>query len=101
MGAFEWDGALKPVSTSFIGTTPEFELGIYTLVYFCGEDGDNLVELGPYNVNLVCHKFGRGKYAHIGTVYPEALPMDMDTAATKVQSIFRGRRVRNNSTRRR
>ena len=96
---FEWDGALKPVSTSFIGTTPEFELGIYTLVYFCGEDGNNLVELGPYNVNLVCHKFGRGKYAHIGTVYPEALPMDMDTAATKVQSIFRGRRVRNNNRR--
>ena len=26
---FEWDGALKPVSTSFIGTTPEFELKIY------------------------------------------------------------------------
>jgi poly(U)-specific endoribonuclease len=93
---FEWDGAIKPVSTSFIGTTPEFELGLYTLVYFCGNDGDNIISLGPYNVNLVCHKFGRGKYAHIGTVYPEALPMDTDAAATRVQAVFRGRRVRNN-----
>ena len=93
---FEWNGALKPISTSFIGTTPEFELGIYSLIYLCGNEGDNIVELGPYRLNLVCHKFGKGKYAHIGTVYPEALPMDVDSAAIRVQSVYRGRRMRQN-----
>lgn len=30
---FAWNGNLKPVSTSFIGTSPAFELALYSLVF--------------------------------------------------------------------
>jgi hypothetical protein len=91
---FTWMNQLKPVSTSFFGVSPEFEFALYSLIYFCGVDGDNEVHLGPYPVNIVCHKFGSGKYAHIGTVYPEAVRLKGDHAATRVQSVYRGNRDR-------
>ncbi|KAK2167086.1 hypothetical protein LSH36_32g14053 [Paralvinella palmiformis] len=31
---FTWDGIMKPLSTMFIGTSPDFELALYSLCYF-------------------------------------------------------------------
>jgi hypothetical protein len=35
---FDWKGQRKPVTTLLIGTSPEFELALYTLCFVAGED---------------------------------------------------------------
>lgn len=82
---FKWKGKLKPISTSFIGaspphllvspckqpppnksdcrlrfpgTSPEFELALYTLCFMCGGE-ENLVDMGPYTVIVRCHRIAR------------------------------------------
>jgi poly(U)-specific endoribonuclease len=37
---FAWNGCLKPCSSSLIGTSPEFEVALYTLCFFSGGDKD-------------------------------------------------------------
>lgn len=49
---FEWRGAFKSVSSSLIGTSPEFELALYTLCFFCGAE-ENVVSLGPYRAQVL------------------------------------------------
>lgn len=46
-----WKGEKKPVSTMFIGSSPEFELALYTLYFLVGEE-DNLVEILDYEVKI-------------------------------------------------
>lgn len=48
---FEWRGAYKSVSSSMIGTSPEFELALYTLCFYCGNE-ENVVQLGPYRTQV-------------------------------------------------
>ena len=61
---------------------------------FLNGQENNHVQLGPYLCNIKCFSFGRGKDAKIGTTYPEALPLTEAQAATKIQSILRGRITR-------
>ncbi|KAL5973745.1 hypothetical protein ACLOJK_030401 [Asimina triloba] len=65
---FEWDGVLKSVSTTLVGVSPEFEIALYTLCFYSGEE-DNHIQLGPYPVNIKCYRLGRDK---IGSVFPIA-----------------------------
>ncbi|XP_042376979.1 poly(U)-specific endoribonuclease-like isoform X1 [Zingiber officinale] len=65
---FEWNGILKSVSTVLVGVSPEFEIALYTLCFFAGEE-DNHVQLGPYFVNIKCYRLGRDK---IGSAFPIA-----------------------------
>lgn len=65
---FEWNGVLKSVSSTLIGVSPEFEIALYTLCFFVGEE-DNHVCLGPYSVNIKCYRLGKNK---IGSVFPVA-----------------------------
>jgi len=68
---FEWFGKLKPVSTSFIGTSPEFEFALYTLCFLLGDEAQN-VEVGPYqDVSLRCFSYGYGGHKKLGTSFPE------------------------------
>lgn len=54
---FEWNGEMKPVSTILIGTTPEFELALYTMAYF--SKGEKIaLELDGYDVNVIVHRLG-------------------------------------------
>ncbi len=52
---FELEGDLKPVGTSIIGCSPEFEMALYTLCFLCGEE-ENSVECGPYWLNIKCYR---------------------------------------------
>ncbi|KAJ1475165.1 hypothetical protein T484DRAFT_1910223 [Baffinella frigidus] len=79
---FEWGGVLKPVSTCFIGTTPAFEIALFTLCFLSGQE-ENRLALGAYKVMVRCHTFSRGM---IGTAFPEELPLDQEEAATKIQA---------------
>ncbi|XP_028762327.1 poly(U)-specific endoribonuclease-B-like isoform X2 [Neltuma alba] len=64
---FEWNGVLKSLSSTLVGVSPEFELALYTLCFYVGEE-DNHIQLGPYSVNIKCYRFGD----HIGSVFPIA-----------------------------
>ena len=86
---FEWKGRLKPVSSSFIGTSPEFELALYTLCFMCGQE-ENQVILGKYHAIIKCHRIGGDRDSmKIGTSYPEEVPLNEDEAATRIQGKFR------------
>ncbi|KAJ7563658.1 hypothetical protein O6H91_03G119200 [Diphasiastrum complanatum] len=65
---FKWKNVLEGVSSSFIGVSPEFELALYTLCFFVGEE-DNHVKIGPYHVNIKCYRLGNNK---IGSIFPVA-----------------------------
>ncbi|GER35435.1 poly(U)-specific endoribonuclease [Striga asiatica] len=64
---FEWNGVLKSVSSTLIGVSPEFEIAIYTLCFYLGEE-NNHVQLGPYPVNIKCYRLGN----KIGSAFPVA-----------------------------
>ena len=69
---FDWGTEGKGVSGTFIGTSPEFEIAMYTLCFLCGEE-DNRLDLLDYNINIKCYRH-RG---HLGTSYPELLGKDL------------------------
>ncbi|XP_071484090.1 poly(U)-specific endoribonuclease-like [Diadema antillarum] len=69
---FTWKGQVKPVGSSFIGTSPEFEMALYTVLYYIGNKGDNHLEIGRYNVNITVHKMGE----KLGSSFPIALSQD-------------------------
>lgn len=62
---------VKSISSLFIGTSPEFELALYTLCFLTGHE-ENRVKVGSYDVKVVCHPIQRAGRTYIGTVYPEA-----------------------------
>eukprot|EP00834_Sanchytrium_tribonematis_P004305 NODE_204_length_12954_cov_1.347880.p4 type:complete len:326 gc:universal NODE_204_length_12954_cov_1.347880:5988-6965(+) len=68
---FTWHGYMKQVSSMFIGTTPEFELAMYTISYLHIvknnlESIDAIFDSVPLKITV--HTFGKGK---IGGAYPE------------------------------
>ena len=72
---FEFHGALKPVSTGFVGTSPAFELSLYTLAFLCGQE-ETLCELGGVATAIHVHRHRGDK---IGTCHPEeAVRRDTD-----------------------
>ena len=75
---FAWGGdgdeetETKLVSSMFVGTSPEFEFALYTMCFFSEQDETEL-ELGEYDVKIVCHRI-RSKYGDkIASAYPEAM----------------------------
>ncbi|KAK9809373.1 hypothetical protein WJX73_009632 [Symbiochloris irregularis] len=67
---FGWGGDIKPVSTMLVGTSPEFEMALYTLC-FCAGQQENFVQLGPYHVKIRCYSI-HSKYGNkIGSAFPE------------------------------
>ncbi|CAI2172956.1 14739_t:CDS:2 [Funneliformis geosporum] len=70
---FTFKGALKPFSTSFIGTAPEFELSMYTLLFYFGKQ-DTRVILDDINLNIKIYPFyekGGDGSKLIGSAFPE------------------------------
>ena len=47
---FSWGGQTKDVSSMFIGTSPEFELALYSLCFLAGQE-DNVVEVGAVTLS--------------------------------------------------
>ncbi|KAG0588562.1 hypothetical protein KC19_2G252400 [Ceratodon purpureus] len=66
---FDWNGVRKEQSSVMVGVSPEFELALYTLCFYVGEENNN-VDLGPYRVNVKCYHMGEDR---IGSVFPIAL----------------------------
>lgn len=83
-------------SHSLIGVSPEFEVALFTLCFLNGNE-DNVIVLGPYRCNIKCYKFSHGSNVKIGTVFPEAVSMTVNEAATVIQAHARGHLTRSHA----
>ena len=86
---FEWKGLLKRESSSFIGTSPEFEFALYSLFFLMGIE-EQVVTVGSYKVNIKTFSI-RGAHGKlfIGSSFPCAAPLDEHESATKIQTQYR------------
>lgn len=80
---FTWNGALKPVSSSFVGTSPEFEMALYTLCYCIGET-ETIVQTGPYKVMVTCHRGQSTLIPGRSNTLPLLSPLDKNEAASRI-----------------
>ncbi|KMQ83445.1 placental protein 11 [Lasius niger] len=61
----------KPVTSMFVGISPELEMSLYTVCFYARPDGSCPVSLGGTKFNIITRKFRyRGKDL-VGTAYPE------------------------------
>lgn len=68
---FTLNGVHKPVNSIFIGTSPEFEIALYTLCFMTKADKACNVSLNGQKVNIRTYTFRyRGKKM-IGSAFPE------------------------------
>lgn len=94
--SFAWKGYLKKVSSSFLGTSPEFEMALYTLCYYMGQQ-ENVVQCGPYKVLVTVYTFPDnprpGQRVFLSSSFPGEAPLDEDEAARRIQSSARSKFV--------
>uniref|UniRef100_UPI0037E97C26 uridylate-specific endoribonuclease C n=1 Tax=Semicossyphus pulcher TaxID=241346 RepID=UPI0037E97C26 len=68
---FSWYGLVKPVGSAFIGTSPEFEMALFTIVFLMSTERSTtvLVNIDQCQMDLVVIRHGRS----LGTAYPKLL----------------------------
>ncbi|XP_070686831.1 uridylate-specific endoribonuclease C [Pempheris klunzingeri] len=68
---FSWHGVVKPVGSAFIGTSPEFEMALFTIVFLMNTQRSTtvLVNIDQCQMELVVIRHGRS----LGTAYPKLL----------------------------
>lgn len=68
---FEWEGHVKPVSSIFIGLSPELELALYTICVLLKPDDACTILLGGKRVDIRTHVFTQGGKKFLGTAFPD------------------------------
>eukprot|EP00892_Ulva_mutabilis_P000806 jgi/Ulvmu1/10726/UM068_0012.1 len=67
-----WEGEVKDVSTMFVGTSPEFELALYSMCFFAGEEV-NSIRCGDYDLDVKAYRWNCSDGSDkIATVFPIA-----------------------------
>ncbi|NWH60675.1 ENDUA protein, partial [Geococcyx californianus] len=68
---FSWKGSVKPIGSTFIGVSPEFEFALYTIIFLLSKEKvtRETVKIEDYELQLVVYRHGH----HIGTAYPVLL----------------------------
>ncbi|MEQ2227414.1 hypothetical protein ILYODFUR_037515, partial [Ilyodon furcidens] len=68
---FSWKGLVKPVGSSFIGISPEFEVALFTIIFLMSSEKMTsvVVKVDEYMLELVVYRHG----SSIGTSYPKLL----------------------------
>lgn len=68
---FSWKGSVKPIGSTFIGVSPEFEFALYTIIFLLAEERvtRETVKIEEYELQMVVCRHGH----HIGTAYPVLL----------------------------
>lgn len=68
---FSWKGLVKPVSGSFIGVSPEFEMAVFTIIFLKSSEKMTaaMVKVDEYVMEIVVYRHGRS----IGTSYPKLI----------------------------
>lgn len=79
---FNWKGATKSMSSTLFGVSPEFEIAIYTLLFFYQsrnsdqESRETVVQLGPFSVSVITHQWDQNGRKFIATSYPSEPPLN-------------------------
>ncbi|XP_027682359.2 poly(U)-specific endoribonuclease [Chelonia mydas] len=68
---FSWKGLVKPVGSTFIGVSPEFEFALYTIIFLQSQERvtREMVQIEEYELQIVVCRHGK----YIGTAYPVLL----------------------------
>lgn len=69
---FDWYHRSKNVTTLFIGSSPEFELALYTLVFNVGGE-HNYVNIDNYEVDIRAYAINSHQGAKVGSCFPELI----------------------------
>ncbi|XP_058628096.1 uridylate-specific endoribonuclease A-like [Onychostoma macrolepis] len=71
---FEWDGYFKEVGSAFIGSSPEFDLAIYSLCYITRPGKKCYVSLGGNTLGIQTYTWENSSYGdgkkYIASAYP-------------------------------
>ena len=59
---------VKAMGSTFIGTSPEFEVALYTIIFLCTSTTECDLDVAGNEVVITCFKHG----LNLGTSYPKA-----------------------------
>lgn len=68
---FKWDGVFKPVTSMFVGTSPEFELALFTVCYFVRPGAQCPAVIAGKSVPIQTHYMSRQGRRYVATAYPD------------------------------
>jgi len=68
---FEWEGAIKPVSSIFMALSPELELALYTLCVLLKPDDNCTVSLGGKTIDIQTYTFKHGGKKYLSSAFPD------------------------------
>ena len=68
--AFHWYGALKPITSMWVGTTPEVEMALYTLCFQARQTGDCDITLEGIPTNTITESRSGVDPRTVNTAYP-------------------------------
>ncbi|KAH7724225.1 Protein K02A11.3 [Aphelenchoides avenae] len=72
---FSWHNQPKKTGSFFIGTSPEFDLALFTACFLARPSQDCNVDLDGCPVNIVTHSLDQNGRTFIGSAYPNIGPM--------------------------
>ena len=67
---FEWESGIKPISTIFIGASPELEMAIYTLCVLLKPNRACKISLGGKEFNIQTYMLTYDGRKYLSTAYP-------------------------------
>lgn len=68
---FDWNNKEKQIGSMFVGTSPEFEIALYTVCYYSRPGARCPVKLNGRNVIIQTHYINRQGKRYIGSAYPD------------------------------
>lgn len=66
---FTWNDCHKPISSGFVGTSPEFEFALYTLCFLTNQERVS-ASLSGFETEIVVHSFESRGQRKLGSCYP-------------------------------
>ncbi|XP_021945616.1 poly(U)-specific endoribonuclease homolog isoform X2 [Folsomia candida] len=68
---FDWNNREKPISSMFVGTSPEFEIALYTVCFYARPGARCPVKLNGKNVNIQTHYMNRLGNRYVASAFPD------------------------------
>lgn len=68
---FAWRNGNKPISSMFIGTSPEFELSIYTVCFYARKNAKCPITFNGQRVQIQTYNLVQNSKTYVATSYPD------------------------------